>query len=110
MTEREAADFIVWLRTKHPATAAVVREFYGADGSFAGRYVELSGPSGRTHLWSSKAEYVAAKDVWLGGWAPALLIGIGAFLLGTADPRSIIAGLLCLGLGAYWVGRLFLWR
>jgi len=108
VTKEEAADFIAWLRTKHPVATAAVREFYGSDGSFAGRYVELTGRSGRAHLWSSKAEYIAARNVWLGGWAPALLIGIGAFLLGTADPRSIFAGLLCLGLGAYWVSRFFL--
>jgi len=110
VTQDEAAEFITWLRTKHPAATLAVREFYGADGSFAGRYVELTGRSGRSQLWSSRADYEAVRKVWLGGWAPALLIGIGAFLLGTADPRSIIAGLLCLGLGAYWVGRLYIWR
>jgi len=107
VTENEAAEFIVWLRTKHPATVAAVREFYGSDGSVAGRYVELSGPSGRTQLWSSKADYMAARSMWLGGWAPALMIGIGAFLIGTAEPRSVIAGLVCLSLGASWVFRLF---
>jgi hypothetical protein len=107
MTEQEATDFVAWLRTRRPTTIAVIREFYAADGTFAGRYVELRGRSGRTQLWNSKAEFVGANTIWLGGWTPALIIGIGAFLLGTGEARSVIAGGLCLGLGALWVTRLF---
>jgi hypothetical protein len=111
ITEQEAADFVAWVRTNYSSVSATRRDFYAADGSFAGRYVEIRGHGGRVRLWSSKKELLDALKLWRQVFLGSLfIVAVGGFLIGVRTMPSAVAGIVCVLVGFAGMVRIYLWQ